>query len=112
MNIIDVVFGKDIILDEEAFNKAVSDFEELSGKLQSLRKDIEEMMTGLKEGFDTPAGRKFIKACETNLYKPMDDQKIVLDHIAETLQLSRQNYESVFTSYSELTQTINNAKNA
>ncbi|MBE6717551.1 MAG: hypothetical protein E7573_11610 [Ruminococcaceae bacterium] len=109
MNIIDVVFGKDIILDEEAFDKAVSDFDGLSQKLQNLRNEIEEMMAGLKEGFDTPAGRKFIKACETNLYKPMDDQKLVLDHIASSLKQSKQKYESVFDSYEKLTNTINNA---
>ena len=107
MNVFDVVFSEDIVLDEEAFNTAIRGFEELGQMLQKLREDVEEMVSTLKKGFDTPAGRKFVQACEANLYKPLDDQKLVLDHISETLEQSREKYQSVFDAYDELQRAIN-----
>ncbi len=103
----DVVFGKDIVLDEAAFQRASDDFAALGERLQSLRQELEDMVTTLKEGFDTPAGRKFIKSCEKNLFQPMDAQKLVLDHIASTLAESCQAYESVFREYEALQALIN-----
>ena len=107
MNPLETVFREDIVLDEEAFDKAVSEFSELSQKLSDLRKQIEEMMNALKTGFDTPAGHKFIRSCEANLYKPMDDQKLVLEHISESLKKSRDAYQSVFQQYTKLQKEIN-----
>ena len=111
MNVVDVIFRDDIVLDEEAFNTAMTEFADLSQKLQSLRNDIEEMLNTLKSGFDTPAGRKFLNACEANLFRPLDDQKLVLDHISSTLRDSRVKYESVFNEYESLQQMINNVPN-
>ena len=95
-----------IVLDEEAFEKAIKDFEALGTKLQQLRTDIEDMLNQLKQGFDTPAGVKFINSCETNLYKPLDDQKLVIEHISKTLSDSKQKYESVFREYEKLQSAI------
>ena len=107
MNVFDVVFSEDIVLDEEAFNAAIRGFEELGQMLQKLREDVEDMVNALKTGFDTPAGRKFVQACEDNLYKPLDDQKLVLDHISETLNQSKDKYQSVFNAYDDLQKAIN-----
>lgn len=107
MNAADVVFGKDIVLDEAAFQTAISEFAGLSDQLQQLRNDVEDMLNSLKAGFDTPAGRKFISSCEQHLYKPLDDQKLVLDHISETLLESKQAYDSVFREFEELQSVIN-----
>lgn len=103
----DIMFGQDIVLDEEAFEKAAEDFENLSNKLKNLRADIESMLDDIKAGFDTPAGVKFINSCEKNLLEPLDNQKLVIDHIKETLRISKQQYESVFSEYSALQNTIN-----
>ena len=111
MNVVDTLFNDDIVLDEEAFTKAVTDFSALSKQLQNLRNDIEEMLNILKAGFDTPAGRKFLNACEVNLFAPLDAQKLVLDHISSTLQESKQAYESVFREYEALQAAINQVKN-
>ena len=104
-------FREDIVLDEEAFDRAVGEFADLSTRLQNLRNDMEQMLNDLKAGFDTPAGTKFINACKTTLFSPMDDQKLVLDHISSTLQESREAYRSVFDSYESLQSTINQAAN-
>lgn len=100
------IIGEDIVLDEEAFKRAADGFESLSEDLQALRRDIEETLTELKKGFDTPAGAKFIQSCKQNLFQPMDDQKLVLDHIAKTLEMSRQAYSSVFREYEALQSEI------
>lgn len=105
------VFSSDIVLDEDAFNTAISEFAQLSNKLQNLRQDIEDMLNILKIGFNTPAGAKFLNACEVNLFGPLDAQKLVLDHISSTLKDSKQAYESVFREYEELQAAINQVNN-
>ena len=102
---------RDIILDEEAFETAIKDFENLEKQLQKLRTDIEDMLKDLQAGFDTPAGVKFINACETNIFQPLDDQKLVLEHISKTLSESKQTYNSVFQKYEALQQMINKVNN-
>ena len=97
---------RDIVLDEEAFNKAVSDFSDLAGRLQKLRESVEEMLNIVKTGFDTPAGAKFINSCEGNLLRPLDDQKLVIEHISETLQTAKSKYASVFDAYRDLNTAI------
>lgn len=109
MSLVDVAFGKDIVLDEAAFNTAIADFATLSERLQQLRTEIEEMMDILKTGFDTPAGTKFLNSCEKNLFQPLDAQKLVLDHISSTLSEAKQAYNSVFQEYEALQALINQA---
>ena len=104
----DTVFSEDLVIDEEAFTKAILDFAELGKQMQKLRQDLEDMMDTLKQGFDTPAGAKFIKSCETNLFQPIDAQKKVLEHISTTLQESKQAYASIFREYEQLQTTIKN----
>ena len=106
MSFASVVFGQDIVLDEEAFQQAIQDFNGLNKQLQQLRNDIEEMLDDLKTGFDTPAGRQFIASCRDNLLKPLDDQKLVLDHISETLEQSERAYRPVFDEYEALNNAI------
>ena len=101
----------DIVLDEEAFTRASSEFEQLGIRLQNLRSELEEMVDALKAGFNTPAGAKFIKSCERNLYMPLDAQKLVLEHIAQSLELSRTHYETVFREYESLQALINSINN-
>ena len=95
-------FNKDIVLDEEAFDKAVSDFVDLGVRIQTLRADIESMLQLLQEGLDSPAGRKLVNSCRTNLLKPLEDQKAVLNHISDTLRESKTQYSTVFRAYESL----------
>ena len=107
----DVFFDKDIVLDEAAFDTAILDFAGLSKQLENLRLEIEDMLNSLKAGFDTPAGVKFINSCEENLFKPLDAQKLVLEHISTTLSESKQKYESVFREYESLQTAIKQVGN-
>jgi len=103
----DFVFGKDIVLDEEAFSKAIADFDNLQSEMRSLRTDIEQMLSEIEQGFNTPAGRKFIESCKANLLKPLDDQVTVLQHISENIKQSNGEYKSVFEGYRQLNSKIN-----
>lgn len=105
------MFEKEIILDQEAFSTAAKEFEELSVKLKDLRGEVMEMMTLLEKGFDTPAGRQFIQSCKKNLYDPLNDQKLVLAHISDTLTDVRKKYDPVFTEYEALVSEINKVQN-
>ena len=89
----------DVVLDDAAFEKAIADFSDLAAQLQSLRDDIVDLLDVLKKGFDTPAGRKFIRSCEDNLLQPLDKQKLGIDHISTA-------YATVFTEYGTLNTTI------
>ena len=111
MGVTDVVFGQDIVLDEGAFAQAVSDFAALEENFQQIRKNIEHMLNTVKPGFDTPAGRKLVAACEGKLLEPMDAQTRVLKRMSTTLQQSKEAYESVFRAYEELQAAINQANN-
>lgn len=99
-----------IILDEAAFSKAKDDFASLGTDLANLRADIEAALNALKSGFDTPAGEKFFKSCETNLLTPLDREKAVIDHISATLQEVTKDYSPVFSEYQDLVTTINQSQ--
>ena len=94
--------GHDIVLDDAAFDHAAADFEDLAGKIQALRADIEGLLQTLQSGFDTPAGRLFVSSCKNNLLEPLDQQKLVIDHIAATLQDAKAAYAPVFDEYDKL----------
>ncbi len=106
MDLISVLFGTDIVLDEDKFKKASDDFAALSVRLQTLSDDIEDMLSTLQTGFNTPAGRKFVSACRKNLRQPISDQKKVLEHISTTLLEVREMYSSVFKEYDNLNTAI------
>ncbi len=106
MGVISALFNDDIILDEAAFQNAAQRLEELSIRLQNLDNDIEDMLTTLQKGFDTAAGRKFVESCRQNLNQPMKDQKLVLDHISQTLAEVRAKYAVVFSEYQALNAAV------
>lgn len=101
---------KNVVLDEEAFTAAIAEFEALSEKIRQLNSDVGWMLEILKEGFDTPAGVKFINSCEENLKKPLDGQRRVVRHISATLKEAKESYSSVLNEYESLQTAINNTK--
>ncbi len=105
-----IKFPKDIVLDDAKFAKAKDDLEELRRKMNQLQKDIENMLSILKKGFDTPAGHKFIKSCENNLLEPLKQQQLVIDHVARNLEYAKGEYTSVFEKYKELNSLISNSQ--
>ncbi len=97
----------DILIDEENLNTIANECAELANDVRALRKEIEQMLEDLKTGFDTPAGRKFYKSCADGLLTPLEQQAIVMDHIAENMVNVRNMYKPVFDEYREIVSTIN-----
>ncbi len=100
------LFDKDITIDEEAFTKSSADLATLSGDLKKLSTKIDNLLNTLSKGFDTPCGEKFYNSCKKNLVQPLNDQKLVLDHVSQVLNMSKSKYQSVFDKYSELNGSI------
>ena len=93
----------DVVLDDAAFEKAIADFSDLAVQLQSLRDDIVDLLDVLKKGFDTPAGRKFIRSCDYRIWN-IEYHNSVLSGIKPRRQerkcsLIERSYFYVYNSY-------------
>ena len=99
----------EILIDEEELQKAHNDFMELAAKAKSLLKDIEQLNEEIKTGFDTPAGKIFYNSYKDCLCEPLNQQIIVIKHIAENLVTAKSMYQSVFDEYRDLVNTINSS---
>lgn len=97
---------KDIVLDDEQMKKAAKEYAALADDINKLEKQIDSMLDELAKGFNTPAGRKFIKSCRSSLLQPMKDQALVIDHVSENLKKAQSAYQSVFTEYKKLNSAI------
>ena len=109
MNFIEAVFNQDMVLDQDAFDRAAADFEDLRERIQRLRDEVDQALADLQTGFDTPAGRKFVTSCRNNLIKTLEEQRDVLNHISETIRSSNLEYSTVFHEYEALQTTIRQA---
>ena len=102
------ILQKNIIIDQEAFEIAAKDFSELAEDVEALKNKVKVMLSDLGEGFDTPAGRKFISSCQDNLLQPMIDLALIVNHVSDNLTTAKGTYASVFKAYDALNSTINN----
>ena len=94
--------NKDIILDDQQFQKTANRFLELAREMQTLEKDITTELANLKPAFRTPAGDAFFQACESILLERIKEQKKALESITTTLNQARNTYASVFREYDAL----------
>lgn len=106
MTNLSAMFTKDILLDDDKFSNASERFSTLASDIENLRKDISSLLEELEKGFDTPAGKKFVNSCKNGLLQPMDDQAAVVKHVSDNLTMARSKYESVFTEYMQLNNSI------
>ena len=98
--------NREILLDDDALRTAARSIQTLCGDLEILRAEIEGGLKDLKNGFDTPAGRKYIASCEHGLIQPLKDLKVVLDHVSANLNAAAQTYQPVFQEYEQLNNSI------
>lgn len=110
MSLINADFTKDIVLDDEAFNNAVTRMEKLATRISDLQTDINNHLDQLRSGFDTPAGKKFFAACGNKLLEPMKNQALIIDHVSQNLKMAKTSYDSVFQEFSALNSSIRNIK--
>lgn len=103
-----IFFPTDILLDDEVFMNASRQFEQLSKDIKNLEENVKKGLDNLQQGFQTPAGKKFVKSCEAYLLKPLKDQTIVIEHVSKNLATAKSKYETVFKEYKQLNDNINN----
>ena len=92
----------DIILDEAAFRKASAKLKDASDGLAQLVTDMEDSVTELERGFDTPAGRSFARLYRERVIRQTSEQGDTLRQISEDLELAKNSYQSVFDEYRKL----------
>ncbi|GHU53558.1 hypothetical protein FACS1894132_06030 [Clostridia bacterium] len=97
---------KDIILDEQAFKVAVDSLEKIDTDLGSLVTTINQIITTLKTGFDTPAGEKLYNSVDQNLIKSISNEQKTITHIKANLETAKSEYASVFSSFETLNKSI------
>lgn len=103
-------FSKDIVLDDDEFQKAIDRFNKLSERINTLHNDVSASLDDLRAGFDTPAGHKFFEVCGNKLLDPMKDQARVIQHVSDNLRDATNSYQSVFDEFIELNNSIRNIK--
>jgi uncharacterized protein YukE len=106
MAVSNVTLRGDIVLDQNAFQVAADDLQNLSEDLVKLENRIHSLLDELSTGFDTPAGARFFAACNGKLLEPMQDQARVITHVSQNLRNVRQAYQSVFDEYQSLNSAI------
>lgn len=104
-------FDRDIVLDDEEFQKASQSLTSLSVRLETLKNKVSKSLDNLRSGFDTPAGHKFFELCENKLLDPMDDQAEVIKHVAKNLNKAKNSYQSIFDEFAQLNASIKNINN-
>ncbi len=99
---------QDIFLDDTALTTAFDSMKDLSVRTQALKEKMEQMYEDLVTALQTPCGEAFKTTAKEVLIKPIDDLKLIVDHISETLELIKGvgYYRDVFDKYEELNQNI------
>lgn len=96
----------DILLDDKALIDASSNINEVVKDMKSIQKSIDNMLKELHTGFQTPAGDKFIQACEKDLLKPMKTEISIMEKISENLKIANTQYQRVFEEFKNLNKLI------
>lgn len=99
-------FNKNILINDEEMKHAVRELKKLSKEYSALKKEIEDSLINLEKGFDTPAGRKFVKTYKQTLIKPMKQQVEVIDHVCTNMSRAELEYRPLFEEYKTLNRKI------
>ena len=90
--------GVDLYLDQEAFNRAVSEMNRYIGSdgLEGLHGKIKASFEQLRIDWDSEAGQKFFERFENDLLFNLKKYATVFKHIQENLTIASGKYEEVF----------------
>lgn len=94
----------DLVVDEEKFNSAAQQMENLKKRTNDLRDKLSAMYDDLSTAMNTPAGKEVQLEAKNVLLKPVENMSLVVGHISDTLNLIIGNgyYKDVFTGFEEL----------
>ncbi|MDD6824800.1 MAG: hypothetical protein PUE12_01560 [Oscillospiraceae bacterium] len=99
---------QEIYLDDSALQTASEEMNELSQRTANLKTAIEELYEDLTTALQTPCGEAFKTISKDVLVKPIDDLKLIVDHISQTLETIKGQgyYKDVFDEYENLNNSI------
>ncbi len=94
----------DLVVDEEKFNEAAQQMEDLKRRTNALKEKLSGMYDELASAMDTPAGKEIQLEAKNVLLKPVENMSLVVGHISDTLNLiiGSGYYKDVFTGFEEL----------
>ena len=96
--------GDDLVVDEEKFNSAAQQMEDLKKRTNDLKEKLSAVYDDLTSAMDTPAGKEIQLEAKNVLLKPVENMSLVVGHISDTLNLiiGSGYYKDVFTGFEEL----------
>lgn len=99
---------QDILLDDTAFASASADMKDLAARTEQLKEKMEKMYDDLSSALQTPAGEALELTAKNILIQPIDNLKLVVDHISATLEEIKGSgyYKDVFIKYEDLNKNI------
>lgn len=94
----------DLVVDEEKFNNAAQQMEDLKRRTNELKNKLSGMYDSLSTAMNTPAGKEVQLEAKKVLLKPVENMSLVVGHISSTLNLiiGSGYYKDVFTGFEEL----------
>jgi len=100
--------SQDILLDDTALSNASTEMKALAERTQLLKDTLSQLYDDLESALQTPAGEALELTAKDVLIKPIDDLKLIIDHISETLETIKGGgyYKDVFDKFTELNQNI------
>lgn len=96
--------SKDVSLDEEAFHKAAADMKALRQRTSDLRNELKQLYDDFAGALQSEAGEELNIAAESVLLEPIDNLALVINQMAETLDILIQTgyYQDIFSEFREL----------
>lgn len=79
--------GDDLVVNEEKFNSAAQQMEDLKKRTNDLKEKLSVMYDDLTAAMDTPAGKEIQLEAKNVLLKPVENMSLVVGHISDTLNL-------------------------
>lgn len=99
---------QDIIIDDSAFETASQSMDTLKNRTEELKTMLGEMYDNLSTALDTPAGKAIELKAKDVLIEPIENLRLVIDHISSTLTIIKGSghYKDVFVKFEELSNSI------
>lgn len=98
----------DILLDENAFDKASADMRTLEARTKQLKNKLEKMYKNMTTALETPAGKQVDYVSKEVLIAPIEDLMQVILHVSDTLTeiIGTGYYREAFIKFKELNESI------
>lgn len=90
------------MIDEEALSSAKTQYATEAKDMQDLKDRLKQAVEDLKTGWDTDAGKAFIKKFEDNLYKNMQLYADTIQHMSDNMGIATSKYDAVFREAEQL----------